>query len=78
MLAAGCAPQEPAEAEEPIPYPSDEEVENNPELHPLKEALQRAQTRRDEAMGIREALEAEVCMLCLLWKDTHSGTGSKC
>lgn len=37
----------------------EEEVENNPELHPLKEALLRAQRRREEATGIREALEAE-------------------
>ncbi|PRW61490.1 K(+) efflux antiporter chloroplastic-like [Chlorella sorokiniana] len=38
----------------------DEElVENNPELHPLKEALQRARMRLEEATGIREALEAE-------------------
>lgn len=36
------------------------QVENNPELRPLKEALQAAQSRRDEATGIREALEAEV------------------
>lgn len=34
-------------------------MENNPELHPLKEALLRAQRRREEATGIREALEAE-------------------
>lgn len=32
---------------------SDEEVENNPELHPLKEALQRARLRLEEATGIR-------------------------
>ena len=32
----------------------DEElVENNPELHPLKEALQRARMRLEEATGIR-------------------------
>ena len=31
----------------------DEEAENNPELHPLKEALQRAQRRLEEATGIR-------------------------
>lgn len=40
----------------------DETVENNPELHPLKEALQRAQARWDEAIGIRVAMEAEVSM----------------
>ncbi|KAI3432210.1 hypothetical protein D9Q98_003772 [Chlorella vulgaris] len=34
-------------------------VEDNPELHPLKEALQRARLRLEEAIGIREALEAE-------------------
>jgi len=34
-------------------------VENNPELHPLNEAVIRAQERREEATGIREALEAE-------------------
>ena len=33
--------------------------EDSPELHPLKEALQRARRRREEAAGIREALEAE-------------------
>jgi len=34
----------------------DEElVENNPELHPLKEALQRARMRLEEATGIRWA-----------------------
>jgi len=37
----------------------EEEVENNPELHPLREAVMRAQQRREEATGIREALEAE-------------------
>jgi monovalent cation:proton antiporter-2 (CPA2) family protein len=37
----------------------DEQVENNPELHPLKEALLRARRRREEATGVREALEAE-------------------
>ncbi|KAL4419272.1 hypothetical protein ABPG77_008322, partial [Micractinium sp. CCAP 211/92] len=52
--AAGRPAAEPLEEEL-----SDEEVENNPELHPLKEALQRAQLRLEEATGIREALEAE-------------------
>lgn len=28
-------------------------MENNPELHPLKEALQRARMRLEEATGIR-------------------------
>lgn len=37
-------------------YDSDED---NPELHPLTEALDRAARRRDDATGIREALEAE-------------------
>jgi monovalent cation:proton antiporter-2 (CPA2) family protein len=34
-------------------------MENTPELHPLKEAVTRARQRREEATGIREALEAE-------------------
>ena len=38
---------------------SEEEAEDNPELQPLKEALRRAELRRGEATGIREALEAE-------------------
>ncbi len=46
--AAGRPAAEPLEEEL-----SDEEVENNPELHPLKEALQRAQLRLEEATGIR-------------------------
>ncbi len=37
----------------------EEEMENTPELHPLKEAVTRARQRREEATGIREALEAE-------------------
>jgi monovalent cation:proton antiporter-2 (CPA2) family protein len=37
----------------------EEEIENTPELHPLREAVMRAQQRREEATGIREALEAE-------------------
>ncbi|KAL6766162.1 hypothetical protein ACKKBG_A34940 [Auxenochlorella protothecoides x Auxenochlorella symbiontica] len=35
------------------------DVEDSPELAPLKEALLRARRRRDEALGQREALEAE-------------------
>ena len=46
------------EDEEESSY-DEEEVENNPELHPLKEAVMRARQRREEATGIREALEAE-------------------
>ena len=38
---------------------SEEDAEDNPELQPLKEALRRAELRRGEATGIREALEAE-------------------
>ncbi|KAL4424105.1 hypothetical protein ABPG75_001406 [Micractinium tetrahymenae] len=53
---AGAAPGPALPAEDEV---SDEEVENNPELHPLKEALQRARLRLEEATGIREALEAE-------------------
>lgn len=34
-------------------------MSENPELRPLKEAVQRAHDRRKEATGIREALEAE-------------------
>ena len=34
-------------------------MSQNPELRPLKEAVQRAHERREEAAGIREALEAE-------------------
>lgn len=37
----------------------DADLSENPELMPLKDAVQRAQQRRDEAAGIREALEAE-------------------
>lgn len=37
----------------------EEEVENNPELRPLQEALLSARRRREESTGIREALEAE-------------------
>eukprot|EP00890_Picochlorum_soloecismus_P001793 jgi/Picsp_1/2614/NSC_00844-R1_k(+) efflux antiporter chloroplastic-like len=37
----------------------DEDMSENPELGPLKEAVQRAHERRKEATGIREALEAE-------------------
>lgn len=37
----------------------DADLSDNPELMPLKDAVQRAQQRRDEAAGIREALEAE-------------------
>ncbi|MBZ5782242.1 hypothetical protein, partial [Klebsiella aerogenes] len=42
-----------------VSSPSDEEVEDSPELHPLKEGLLRAQRSVTEATGIREALEAE-------------------
>eukprot|EP00889_Picochlorum_renovo_P005657 jgi/Picre1/32687/NNA_008032.t1 len=37
----------------------EEDMSENPELRPLKEAVQRAHQRREEATGIREALEAE-------------------
>lgn len=37
----------------------DADLSENPELMPLKDAVQRAQQRREEAAGIREALEAE-------------------
>ncbi|KAI8114011.1 hypothetical protein M9434_002137 [Picochlorum sp. BPE23] len=37
----------------------EEDMSENPELRPLKEAVQRAHERREEATGIREALEAE-------------------
>lgn len=33
------------------------------ELHPLKDALERAKQRVDQSTGIREALEAEVSLL---------------
>jgi len=35
------------------------DMSENPELKPLKEAVQRARQRMEEATGIREALEAE-------------------
>lgn len=44
---------------ESVALMGEELVEDNPELHPLKEALQRAKLRLEEATGIREALEAE-------------------
>ena len=37
------------------------ELDSPEELHPLKEALERANQRVDQSTGIREALEAEVC-----------------
>jgi len=37
------------------------ELDSPEELHPLKEALERAKQRVDQSTGIREALEAEVC-----------------
>lgn len=40
------------------------ELESPEELHPLKDALERAKQRVDQSTGIREALEAEVCV-CL-------------
>lgn len=40
-------------------FDDEEDVESSPELNPLKEAVLRAQQRREEATGIREALEAE-------------------
>lgn len=40
--------------------------QNTPEeLTPLIEALQRARQQQEEATGIREALEAEVCFIVL-------------
>ena len=38
------------------------ELESPEELHPLKDALERAKQRVDQSTGIREALEAEVCL----------------
>ena len=43
----------PAAAAAVAPEVDEEEAENNPELHPLKEALQRAKLRLEEATGIR-------------------------
>ena len=36
------------------------ELDSPEELHPLKDALERAKRRVDQSTGIREALEAEV------------------
>jgi hypothetical protein len=43
-----------------LPPSKPDEAESSPELHPLREALQRALVRKEEATGIREGLEAEV------------------
>ena len=41
----------------------DANIDSTPEeLNPLKEALERALLHKDEAAGIREALEAEVML----------------
>ena len=36
------------------------------ELHPLKDALERAKRRVDQSTNIREALEAEVSLCCIM------------
>lgn len=53
-------------------YDEDSDIEDAPELHPLTEALQRAANRRDEAAGIREALEAEAQQVAQLAVNAES------
>ncbi|KAL6766161.1 hypothetical protein ACKKBG_A34940 [Auxenochlorella protothecoides x Auxenochlorella symbiontica] len=49
------------------------DVEDSPELAPLKEALLRARRRRDEALGQREALEAEAQEVAQLAVNAETG-----
>ncbi|PSC73360.1 K(+) efflux antiporter chloroplastic-like [Micractinium conductrix] len=63
----------PAAAAAVAPEVDEEEAENNPELHPLKEALQRAKLRLEEATGIREALEAEAQKVAQLAVNAEGG-----
>lgn len=52
---------------------AEDNQEDNPELHPLKEALQRARMRLEEATGIREALEAEAQNVAQLAVNAEGG-----
>lgn len=47
-----------------------QDIEDNPQLHPLRDALMRARQRRDESMAVREKLEAEVSRgTCILGRN---------